>query len=133
MREPFSTLRATTTNYTFKCHRDSKDIYPVNCLAINPVYGTFATAGGDGLVCSWDKDSRSKLKTYPNAKAIAKNKTFPLGAVLPVVECSYNKTGNIIAVAYGYDWSKGFSGYENIKNEIHVHQCNMNEIKHGGI
>lgn len=36
--------------YAFKCHRLSDDngkntIYPVNALAFNPVYGTFATGG----------------------------------------------------------------------------------------
>ena len=30
-------------NFTFKAHRD-KDIYAVNAITFNPVYGTFVTA-----------------------------------------------------------------------------------------
>jgi mRNA export factor len=50
-------------DFAFKCHRDGNDIYPVNSIAFHP-YGTFATAGGDGTYCFWDKDARQKLKAF---------------------------------------------------------------------
>lgn len=36
---------AQAKNFTFKCHRESSDIYAVNSIAFHPVQGTFATAG----------------------------------------------------------------------------------------
>ena len=36
--------------YAFKCHRQGDTVYPVNCIAFQPQYGTFATGGCDGTV-----------------------------------------------------------------------------------
>ena len=35
-------------NFTFKCHRDGSDVYPVNDISFHPQHGTFVTAGSDG-------------------------------------------------------------------------------------
>ena len=55
--------------FSFRCHRvtdmyNTELIYPVNCIAIHPVYGTFATAGSDGTVCIWDAVAKKRLACY---------------------------------------------------------------------
>ena len=67
--------------YAFKCHRqkgpsvdedwkpdgnpeDMEYVYPVNALAFHPVYGTFATGGGDGVVSIWDAQTKKRVKQY---------------------------------------------------------------------
>jgi mRNA export factor len=57
------------------------------------VYGTFSTAGADGTISLWDKDSKQRLKTLPKANG--------------TIACTaYNRTGNILAYAISYDWTK---------------------------
>ena len=48
-------LPAKMKKYAFKCHRQGDTVYPVNCIAFHPIYGTFATGGCDGTVgtCFW--------------------------------------------------------------------------------
>lgn len=59
-----------TRKYAFKCHRqkegtgDSVAVYPVNAVDFHPVYGTFATAGGDGVVSVWDLKNKKRVKQY---------------------------------------------------------------------
>lgn len=43
-------LTANGKKYAFKCHRVGDRVYPVNCIAFHPRYGTFATGGCDGTV-----------------------------------------------------------------------------------
>ncbi len=57
--------------YAFKCHRqaapegDGTDIvYPVNALTFNPVHGTFASGGGDGVVALWDAVAKRRIRQY---------------------------------------------------------------------
>jgi len=54
--------------YAFKCHRTPDPahpgedrIFPVNACAFHPVYGTFATGGGDGTVLMWDYKAKKRL------------------------------------------------------------------------
>lgn len=64
--------------YAFKCHRQIEKttdedgneqevdvVFPVNALAFHPVYGSFATGGGDGVVALWDAKSKRRIKQYP--------------------------------------------------------------------
>ena len=55
--------------YAFKCHRQSADdvdvVYPVNALSFHPVYGTFASGGGDGVVALWDGIAKRRIRQYP--------------------------------------------------------------------
>ena len=81
-------------NFSFKCHRDeSKNVYSVNDISFHPMYGTFSTAGSDGTVSFWDKDSKQRLKPFSNV-----NGTIPC--------TTFNRNGNIFAYAVSYDWSK---------------------------
>ncbi|KAK3114006.1 mitotic spindle checkpoint protein Bub3 [Teratosphaeriaceae sp. CCFEE 6253] len=75
--------------YAFKCHRQTVQapsaasggaeqqgegeaevqevdvVYPVNALAFHPVHGTFATGGGDGVVCVWDAKTKRRVRQFP--------------------------------------------------------------------
>ncbi|PIN19758.1 Mitotic spindle checkpoint protein BUB3, WD repeat superfamily [Handroanthus impetiginosus] len=59
--------------YAFKCHRRSeagKDIvYPVNAIALHPIYGTFATGGCDGYVNMWDGNNKKRLYQYKSSQS----------------------------------------------------------------
>ena len=61
-------VESQARKYAFKCHRqpeaDGEIVYPVNSLAFNPVHGTFASAGGDGVVALWDAEAKRRLKQY---------------------------------------------------------------------
>ncbi|KAK4099692.1 WD40 repeat-like protein [Parathielavia hyrcaniae] len=60
--------------YAFKCHRQAVPedegggggdvVYPVNALAFHPVYGTFASGGGDGTVALWDAEAKRRMRQY---------------------------------------------------------------------
>ena len=90
-------------DFAFKCHREIiKNIndkivqaYPINDMAVNPVYGSFVSAGGNGRYSIWDIFKKSKVHERDNI-----DKT-PLTAV------DFNYSGNLLAFASGYDWSKG--------------------------
>lgn len=52
-----------------QCHRKddpapskSSSVYAVNDIKFHP-YGTFATAGSDGTINFWDKESKTRLKS----------------------------------------------------------------------
>eukprot|EP00826_Nyctotherus_ovalis_P042465 TRINITY_DN4370_c0_g1_i10.p1 TRINITY_DN4370_c0_g1~~TRINITY_DN4370_c0_g1_i10.p1 ORF type:complete len:118 (-),score=40.24 TRINITY_DN4370_c0_g1_i10:149-502(-) len=110
------------------CIRD-RNIYSVNALAFNNTFGTFASAGSDGRLYFWDKDARMKLKGFPEARTLSANKAYPVSTVLPIVDCAFSAQGDMVAVAFGYDWSKGVAEYENFQNEVHVHVLAKEEIE----
>lgn len=65
------TAESQARKYAFKCHRqpapdaDGGDIvYPVNALAFHPIYGTFASGGGDGTVALWDAEAKRRMRQY---------------------------------------------------------------------
>lgn len=80
--------------YAFKCHRRTQTamvkkeseeggeadgdeeeeeeidvVYPVNAICFNPIHGTFATGGGDGVVVLWDAQTRRRIRQYPDLGA----------------------------------------------------------------
>lgn len=48
-----------------QCHRRTENgvdvVFPVNAVAYNPMFGTFATGGGDGVVNIWDGNNKKRL------------------------------------------------------------------------
>lgn len=80
-------------NFAFKCHRDGNNIYSINSISFHPVYGTFSTAGSDGYLHFWDKDSRQRLESSAS-----------LGT--PISSTCFNRNGSIFAYSLSYDWSK---------------------------
>lgn len=84
--------------YAFKCHRrveDGKDVvYPVNSIAFNKKWGTFATGGGDGAVNVWDGNNKKRLtqiSRYPTS----------------VAAMAFNSEGSLLAVAASYTFEQG--------------------------
>jgi mRNA export factor len=71
-------------------------------MLFHPTYGTFSTAGADGTISFWDKDSKQRLKTLFKANG--------------TIACSaFNNTGNIFAYAVSYDWTKV---YKKVRRKI---------------
>lgn len=115
---------AKVKNFSFKCHRQTPnpaknetDIYAVNAISFHPQQGTFCTAGADGALTFWDKDSRHRLKGYP-----------PLGS--PISCTAFNRDGSIFAYAQSYEWSKGHQ-YNNkdLPNTVKFHATKEEEVK----
>jgi mRNA export factor len=112
-------------NFSFKCHRkdmsatqkDQVLVYAVNEISFHQQHGTFTTAGSDGTVNFWDKDSKTRLKTFDPAPG-------------PITCTGFNRTGNIFAYAISYDWGKGHSGMApGHPNKIMLHACKDDEVK----
>lgn len=119
------------SGFSFKCHRQQQQstgtaggrsnteshVYPVNSIVFHPVYGTFATAGGDGSFHFWDKNQRHRLKGFPSMKAS-----------IPV--CNFNRNGSVFAYALSYDWSQGHMGNRpDYPNVIRLHATSDEEVK----
>lgn len=119
-------------NFSFKCHREpvqtgssnqtADKVYSINDIAFHPVYGTFATCGSDGKFVFWDKDARNRLKGFAN-----------LPSHLPITSCAFNRSGNMFAYAYSYDWSKGHQFYNpqdpKQQNAIMIHPVKQAEVQ----
>ncbi|KAG8213032.1 WD40-repeat-containing domain protein [Butyriboletus roseoflavus] len=112
-------------NFSFKCHRrdqtpNAKDqslVYAVNDISFHPVHGTFSTCGSDGTIHFWDKDARTRLKTFEPAPG-------------PISATTFNRNGTIFAYAISYDWSKGHSGMTpGHPNKLMLHACKEEEVK----
>mmetsp|Transcript_25406 Transcript_25406/g.46168 ORF Transcript_25406/g.46168 Transcript_25406/m.46168 type:complete len:369 (-) Transcript_25406:331-1437(-) len=84
--------------YAFKCHRRAEEgrdvIYPVHTIAFHPVYGTFATGGGDGVICFWDGEHK---------KRIAQIARYPTS----VSSVAFNADGTLMAIASSYCYESG--------------------------
>ncbi|KAH7913204.1 WD40-repeat-containing domain protein [Hygrophoropsis aurantiaca] len=112
-------------NFSFKCHRrdqtpsakDQSLVYAVNDISFHPVHGTFSTCGSDGTIHFWDKDARTRLKTFDAAPG-------------PISATAFNRNGTIFAYAVSYDWSKGHSGMTpGHPNKLMLHACKDEEVK----
>ncbi|PCH42139.1 WD40 repeat-like protein [Wolfiporia cocos MD-104 SS10] len=115
----------SSNNFSFKCHRrdqspttkDQSLVFAVNDISFHPVHGTFSTCGSDGTINYWDKDARTRLKSFDPAPG-------------PVPATCFNRNGTIFAYAVSYDWSKGHSGMTpgNV-NKLMLHACKDEEVK----
>lgn len=118
-RKPPATKPAYQKSFAFRCHRDTKDIYAVNSIDFHH-YGTFCTAGSDGTIVCWDKDSRSRLSGLE-----AYSKKCPISSV------KFSPMGNSLFYAMSYDWSKGaeFHNPAQMGNNIMMHAMIDSEIQ----
>ena len=101
-------------------HTPSRDAYAVNAISFHKQYGTFATAGSDGVVSFWKneaglKKNQRRLKTFP-----------PIHRPIPCA--TFNEQGNLFAYASSYDWSKG-SAYAQDGNDIYVHTVSERDVR----
>ncbi|KAG6840713.1 hypothetical protein C0991_004856 [Blastosporella zonata] len=88
---------------------------PLNCVIITPLIK--CTTGSDGTIHFWDKDARTRLKTFEPAPG-------------PISTTSFSRNGNIFAYAVSYDWSKGHSGMTpGQPNKIMLHACKDEEVR----
>ncbi|KAI8804360.1 Poly(A)+ RNA export protein [Cladochytrium replicatum] len=107
----------SSNNFSFKCHRDEKNVWAVNAISFHPIYGTFSTSGSDGTFNFWDKDSKQRLKVFPSVGN-------------PISCSAFNRTGSIFAYAASYDWSKGHEAYsQTATNEIFLHAVKDEDVK----
>lgn len=94
--------QAQVNKYAFKCHRGKtpdgvEEVYPVNCIAFHPVYGTFATGGCDNTVNIWDGKNKKRLcqfRKYPNS----------------IASMAFNHAGSQMAIASSYTFYEGDKG-----------------------
>ncbi|KAK0523888.1 RNA export factor gle2 [Tilletia horrida] len=113
-----------SSNFSFKCHRkegnlrgEAAQLYAVNAISFHPIQGTFSTAGSDGTINFWDKDSKTRLKNFD-----AKGGSIPASA--------FNRNGAIFAYAVSYDWHKGYSFHTpQHPNQIFLHACKDDEVQ----
>lgn len=88
----------TQRKYAFKCHRraeNGKDVvYPVNAIAFNTLFGTFATGGSDGVVSIWDGQHKKRL-------------THVTGYPTSVSSLAFNNDSTLMAVASSYCYEQG--------------------------
>ena len=109
--------------YAFKCHRQQVDdvdvVYPVNSLVFHPVYGSFATGGGDGVVAMWDALAKRRIRIYPKLAA-------------SVAAMSFSFDGKFLAVAI----SPGFEDGKDVIGEgtvgIYIRELSDNDVKRKG-
>ncbi|OLL22568.1 Pheromone-processing carboxypeptidase KEX1 [Neolecta irregularis DAH-3] len=116
-------------NFSFKCHRDSSPagystskqtlkVWSVNAISFHPQHGTFATAGSDGTINFWDKDSKHRLKGYNQS----------VGG--PISATTFNRNGTIYAYAISYDWSQGYQkNSPSLPNKVMLHPTKDEEVK----
>lgn len=106
-----------TTAFSFKCHRDDKNVYSVNSIAVHPKFDTFATSGSDGNITTWDKESRQRLKNFGNVN-------------MPIPSICWSRDGSLLAYAVSYDWHKGYEGYApGQRNAVFLHSVKKEEIE----
>lgn len=101
-------------SYSFKCHRNGNLVYPVNCLAVHPVYGTFASGGTDGLVNLWDPQNKKRLAQLEPA--------FPTS----ISGLAFNKDGTKLAIASSYAYEQGEKDHP--PDNIYIHTPLPHEV-----
>ncbi|KAL6177742.1 hypothetical protein ACLB2K_049265 [Fragaria x ananassa] len=110
--------RQESKNFTFKCHRENNVIYSVNSINFHPVHHTFATAGSDGSISFWDKDSKQRLKAMSKCNQ-------------PIPCSTFNNDGSIFAYSVCYDWHKGAGNHNPsiAKTSIFLHLPQDADVK----
>jgi len=104
--------------YAFKCHRQNVDgidtIYPVNTLAFNPIHGTFASGGADGVVSVWDGWNKKRLRQYPRYPA-------------SIASLAFSHDGRMLAVASSYTFEEGEK--DHAPDSVYIRYIGENEFR----
>ncbi|MES1908081.1 MAG: hypothetical protein MHM6MM_001085 [Cercozoa sp. M6MM] len=114
-------------NFNYRCHRVDRggrtsDVYPIHAICFAPNFGTFATAGGDGKIHTWDRVVRYRKAECKQA------------CQAPIVAAQFSPDASVLAYAAGYDWGKGMSGAPNpqsppqSRTAIFLHAVNPDEV-----
>lgn len=90
------------------------DTFLLRLLSAFSILCLFFTGG----VCFWDKESKSRLKTFEKLNQ-------------PITSCHFNADGKIFGYAAGYDWSKGAYNHNPDQNKSYIllHAVQEAEIK----
>lgn len=106
--------------YAFKCHRQQVDdvdvVYPVNALAFHPIYGTFATGGGDGVVAIWDAIAKRRIRIYPKLPS-------------SVSATSFSSNGKYLATAISPGFEDGKDDVAEGSVGIYIRELGENEVR----
>ncbi|QKX58128.1 uncharacterized protein TRUGW13939_05249 [Talaromyces rugulosus] len=109
--------------YAFKCHRKPVDdvdvVYPVNALSFHPVFGTFASGGGDGVVALWDGIAKRRIRQYQKYPA-------------SVAALSFSSSGKYLAVAVSPGFEDGQDDVDPSTVQIFVRELGEVEAKGKG-
>ncbi|KAK3390984.1 WD40-repeat-containing domain protein [Podospora didyma] len=98
------TAESQARKYAFKCHRQAAPeeegsidiVYPVHALAFHPVYGTFASGGGDGTVALWDAEAKRRMRQYQKfPESVAALSFSSDGKYLAIGVCPGFETGKM--------------------------------------
>lgn len=122
--ENFNTNIKKTADFSFKCHRhqDShalksiNNVYSINRLLFHPL-GSFLTCGDDGEISIWDMLDRARIKCFDRLP-------------LPIVDCDFDRTGQILVYGTGYTWYQGLTKYNaNNKGNIYIHLMQRTDVQ----
>lgn len=80
--------------YSFRCHRLDGLAFPINTIAHNDKYNSFATGGGDGHVSLWDADGRKRIAQY-------------VRQATSIASLHFNHDSSKLAVAVSYTFEEG--------------------------
>ncbi|WFD29894.1 mitotic spindle checkpoint protein Bub3 [Malassezia sp. CBS 17886] len=88
---------AQAQKYAFKCHRKEVDgvdvVYPIHAMAFHPIYGTFATAGGDAHCALWDPVAKKRIRQYALPSPLSAAAFSADGALFAVASGGENMDG----------------------------------------
>lgn len=110
--------------FSYKYHRDAPAttaqptiVHSVNSLAAFKD-DIFITAGSEGQITWWNKQSRTKLGEFNRHPS-------------PITATAFSPDLNLLAYAAGYDWHKGieFNNQKTYPNAILVHAVTENDLK----
>lgn len=91
--------------FSFKCHRADGLSFPVNTIAHNGKYGSFATGGGDGHVSFWDGAAKKRIAQYPR---------YPTS----VASIGFDGNSDRMVIAVSYTFEEGEKDHP--PDEVHI-------------
>lgn len=122
------TAESQARKYAFKCHRQAAPeeegggdiVYPVNALAFHPVYGTFASGGGDGTVALWDAEAKRRMRQYQK---------FPES----VAALAFSRDGKHLAIGVCPGFETGMEDYSGEgRTKVFIRELSETEAKGKG-
>ncbi|KAI1915153.1 mitotic spindle checkpoint protein Bub3 [Ophidiomyces ophidiicola] len=109
--------------YAFKCHRQNVDgvdvVYPVNALAFHPIFGTFASGGGDGVVALWDGIAKRRIRQYQK---------YPSS----VAALAFSSNGNYLAIGVSPGFEDGTDDTPEGTIKVFIRELGETEAKGKG-
>eukprot|EP00736_Rhodelphis_marinus_P011382 Rmarinus@m.11789 len=114
-------LQHPENNFTFRAHvSTTNQSFAVNSVRMHPKRPEILlTAGSDGDCKLWDIEDRKLKKVVTVAET---EKAVPLSAAV------FNTSGDVIACASGYDWSKGIEHYQSHSDSTSICLLRSTEI-----